>query len=433
MNPNPTYYKREQLSANGTAFMFDSLQSYNRFIDDTERTATGNALRKFREINSPSFIRDNIQQGISWFGTTDPNLVSGNLDSYLFNNELQTFLDTFRNSTVNVDVVDIDQQKAIRFTEKEIGIFSFDLASLGLIRVFEYYSPLLKRIVSPNLVISQKNEQGQLIFYHIYMPYIPKHKVEYDVNKGGYYSNILKRVVTKDSLIEVVTGKDIYLAYPETPEIPQHVVDQRQQVDENGRKKFSSTFKRSFIEIPKVDKNLPRIDIIVAASYSSGVNAQTQMIYSSMAAIAIAEKLSKSGVNYRIIASYPVKTSGWGTSKKVFPYVVVKKEGEPFDKNKIAILLSDARQFRYRQFKGFLATQFDAGYDVNIDPDGIGSPIYNDTEVKDAYMDYLRKQDNPEDKKAAENPRSKIVFNGALSQQDAINQYNRVIQEISRV
>lgn len=434
MNPNPTYYKRLKLRGNRTAFMFNNLDDYNKFIEDVDKVAVGNARYGLDRINESDYVERRISvKGERWYGTQDASLVQNNLTSYLFNSQLQSFLDSFRNQSINVDIIDLDQQKAIKFTEREIGIFSFDLASLGLIRVFEYYSPLLERVVSPNNVISEKNQEGKLIFYHVYMPYVPMHKVEYDLKMGGYYSKILKRVVAKSDLIEVVTEDDVYLAFPERQEIPLHVVEQRQQLDEQGRKKFSSTFKKSFIYIPQVEKSLPRVDIIVAASYADGVNAQTQMIYSSMAAIAIAEKLSKSGVNYRIIASYPVETSGSGTRNKVFTFVTIKKEGEPLDKNKMAILLSDARQFRYQQFKGFLAAQFDAGYDSNIDPTSIGYAITSDTDVKAAYLEYLSKQDNPEDRAAAANERSKIVFNGALSEQQAIDQYNRIIREISNL
>jgi hypothetical protein len=433
MNPKPTYYKREKLASNKTVFMFNSLDDYNRFIDEVDKVAIGQARIGIDRINAPDYIERKVRSGDRWYGTTDASLVGGQLTTYLFNSELESFLETFRSQTVSIDVTDIDQNKAIKFTEQEIGIFSFDLASLGLIRVYEYYSPLLEKVVSPNLVKSEKTQDGKLVFYHVYTPHVPMHKVEYNVGKGGYFSDILKRVVSKSDLIEVVTENDVYLAFPERKEVQQHVVERRQQVDANGRKKFTSTFKKSFIYIPKVEKPLPRIDIIVAASYASEVNAKTQMIYSSMAAIAIAEKLSKSGVNYRIIASYPVETSGSGSRKKVYTFVTVKKEGEPFDKNKIAILLSDARQFRYQQFKGFLASMFDAGYDDNINPTTIGYPITSDSEVKDAYIEYLMKQDNPEDRAAAMNPNSKIVFNGALSEQQAKDQYNRIIRLISKL
>lgn len=433
MNPKPTYYKREKLAVNKTVFMFNSLDDYNRFIDEVDKVAIGQTRIGLDRINAPDYIERKIRSGERWFGTTDTDLVGKSITTYLFNSELESFLETFRSQTVSIDVTDIDQNKTIKFTEQEIGIFSFDLASLGLIRVYEYYSPLLEKVVSPNLVKSEKTQDGKLVFYHVYTPYVPMHKVEYNVGKGGYFSNILKRVVSKSDLIEVVTENDVYLAFPERKEVQQHVVERRQQVDANGRKKFTSTFKKSFIYIPKVEKPLPRIDIIVAANYASEVNAKTQMIYSSMAAIAIAEKLSKSGVNYRIIASYPVETSGSGSRKKVYTFVTVKREGEPFDKNKIAILLSDARQFRYQQFKGFLASMFDAGYDDNINPITIGYPITSDSEVKDAYMEYLMKQDNPEDRAAAMNPNSKIVFNGALSEQQAKDQYNRIIRLISKL
>jgi hypothetical protein len=413
--------------------MFDSLDSYNRFIAEVDRDAVGNARRGLDDINPRevnSYIR---QQGVQWYGTTDASSVLGNLNTYLFNPQLDSFLTSFRGQTVNVDVVDIDQQKAIKFTDLEIGIFSYDLASLGLIPVVEYYSPLLNEVVSGNVIIGEKNQDGKTIFYHVYTPFIPLHKVTFELSKNGYYSEILKRNLAKSELIEVVDGNDIYMAFPERNEIPKHIVEQRQKLDDNGRKKFSSTFKKSFIYIPNVEKPLPRIDIICTASYPASVNAQTQMIYSSMAAIAIAEKLSQSGVNFRIVACYAIETSGAGTAKKVFPFVTLKKEGEALDKNKMSVLLSDGRQFRYQQFKGFLATQFDAGYDSNINAMEIGRAIRDTISVKEAYIEFLSKQDNPEDRLAAENPRSKIVFNGSLTESEARAEYQRVITEISRI
>lgn len=433
MNPNPTYYKRSKLSGDRTAFMFDSLDAYNRFIDETDRVAQGNTRQGLDMIN-PNWVRSEIRsEGSQWFGTTDANLVIGNLDTYLFNPQLDSFLTSFRGQTVNVDVVDLDQQKAIKFTELEIGIFSFDLASLGLVPVVEYYSPLLDKVVSADLIVGEKNQDGKTIFYHVYLPYIPMHKVLFDLSKNGYYSEILKRNIPKAELIDVVTETEIYTAYPERNEVAKHIVEQRQQLDDKGNKKFSSTFKKSFIYIPKVEKPLPRIDIICAASYAVGVNAETQMIYSSMAAIAIAEKLSQSGVNFRIVGSYPLRTNGAGQPKSAYTFVVLKKEGEPFDKNKISVLLSDGRQFRYQQFRGFLTTFFDAGYDSNVNPSTIGTVIRDEDSVKQAYIDFLKTQDSPEDRLAAENPRSKIVFNGALTESAARAQYDRVIREISRI
>jgi hypothetical protein len=431
VNSNPKYYKKQKLSNERTVFMFESLKDYYQFIDDVDKVATGNAQQGFTRLKNRQYVADKVTD-VSWYGTRDVNSVINNIDSFLFNNKLDSFLTSFRNQTINLDVIDIDQQKAIKFTEKEIGIFSFDLASLGLIRVYEYFSPLLNGIVSPNLVISSKNNEGKLVFYHIYQPEVPQHEVKYNLKYGGYYSEVLNRVVQKSDLIEVVNDNQMYLAYPYKPEIPQHVVEQRQKLDEQGRKMFSSTFKRSFIEIPKIEKQLPRVDLIINSSPNSGLNAENELVYASLAAIAIAEKLSKANVNFRVFACYAIKPLKY-RSAQIMPFVLLKKEGEPFDKNKIAILLSDARQARYKQFLGDFATQYDAGYDYGIDIYGISATMNDGDVIKQSYIDFLKLQDNPEDKKAAENPNSKIVFSGAYSEQAAIDQYNDIISQISKI
>ena len=475
----PEYFKREKIGRNKTAYYFDTLMDYERFIDEVQPLATGNTRTGLDRITRPNYIQNNATNS-SWYGTNDASLVSGNLTTYLFNNELDSFLGSVRSRTVQVDITDLDQQKAIKFTEKEVGIFSFDLASLGLIRVFEFYSPLLKRIVSGNLVKSETLGNGKKAFYYVGTPEIKEHFVTWNIKEGAYFSNVLKRIVDVKELIKI---DDLQYVYPQKDAIPRHEVERRQVLDKEGRKKFATTFKKCFIEIPKVEKPLPRIDIIVGSSFSSDVNAQTEMIYSSMAAISLAEKLTASSVNYRIIVCYPVKTSNG--NNEVYSFVNVKKEGEVLDKNKIAILLSDARQFRYKQFKGFFATQFDAGYDANISPTGIGKALedkfityqknnnkyglvelddafdtnndikyYRDMEfdneqdaenyinnsgrgyanrIRNAYIDLLANSNIPADVEASKNKKSKIVFSGATSLREATNQYNLVINQIKRL
>ena len=492
---DPTYFKRKELDADRTAFYFDGTTDYNRFLAEVEANAmadtTSNARTGFERINDGSYAERNIRsEGSSWYGTTDASLVTNAISGYLFNNELDTFMQNVRDRTVTVDKVDLDQVKSIKFTEMEIGIFSFDLASLGLIPVMEYYSPLLKKIVSGNFVFAYKDadnkpikdSNGNTMFYHIFVAEIPQHVVEFDGGKNGYYSNILHRVVEKENLI--LDQKTNQFIYPQTPEIPQHDVKQQQKLDQNGKKKWSTTWKKSFIYIPKVNKPLPRVDIIVASSFSSDVDAQTEMIYSSMSAIALAEKLSKANVNYRIIVAYPLETSGNGSTKEIYNYVVAKKDGEALDKNKIAVLMSDGRQFRYNQFKGFYATQYDAGFDSRIAVFGIGRPIndslfidkqnanegsgdkyiireldtlvqsrtysteydtpqdavadikangWNIDRAKIAYLDYLAMSVNPEDVRSSQNWDSKILFSGALTEDQATNQYESAIKKISNL
>lgn len=426
------YYKKNTLSGNRTAFMFDSLMDYNRFIEEVSNAVPTNSRAKTELDSLGTNYITTTARDITKFGTTDASLVTNNIDTYLFNNELEGFLNTLRARTVNLDVIDIDQQKAIKFTEQEIGVFSFDLASLGLIPVIEFYSSLLNKVVSGNLVKSEKKSNGELYFYHIYQPEIKEHIVKFNANFNGYYSKVLERVVPKDQLVEEDKNGDIIFNYPFKPEIQKHKVEKRQQLDNNGKKKFSTTWKKSFVYMPKVEKPLPRIDIIVGSSFAWRTDARTQMIYSSMSAIAIAEKLSNSGVNYRIVAAYPIRTSRGTNPQEIYSFVTVKKEGEVLDKNKIAVLLSDGRQFRYQQFKGFITSMYDAGFDAKIS-DSIGTPITDASLIKNAYIDYLATSDSPSDKEAAKKIESKIVFSGALSLQQAEDQYRDIIGQISRV
>jgi hypothetical protein len=426
------YYKKNTLRGNRTAFMFDSLMDYNRFIEEVSNAVPANSRAKTELDSLGTNYITTTARDITKFGTTDTSLVTNNIDTYLFNNELEGFLNTLRARTINLDVIDIDQQKAIKFTEQEIGVFSFDLASLGLIPVIEFYSSLLNKVVSGNLVKSEKKANGELYFYHIYQPEIKEHIVKFNANFNGYYSKVLERVVPKDQLVEEDKNGDIIFNYPFKPEIQKHKVKKRQQLDDKGKKKFSTTWKKSFVYMPKVEKPLPRIDIIVGSSFAWRTDARTQMIYSSMSAIAIAEKLSNSGVNYRIVAAYPVRTSRGTNPQEIYSFVTVKKEGEVLDKNKIAVLLSDGRQFRYQQFKGFITSMYDAGFDDKIS-DSIGTPISDASLIKNAYIDYLATSDSPSDKEAAKKIESKIVFSGALSLQQAEDQYRDIIGQISRV
>lgn len=470
------YYKKNKLSGNRTAFMFDSLMDYNRFIEETTNLLpiNSNAKRVIDNYND-NYIRNGTNTD-SKFGTTDASLVTNNIDTYLFNNELEGFLNTLRARTVNIDVIDIDQQKAIKFTEQEIGVFSFDLASLGLIPVIEFYSSLLNKVVSGNLVKSEKKANGELYFYHIYQAEIEQHIVKFNANFNGYYSDVLKRVVPKDQLVEEDKNGDIIFYYPFTPEIQKHKVEKRQQLDDNGKKKFSTTWKKSFVYMPKVEKTLPRIDIIIVSSFGANVNAKTEMIYNGMSAIAVAEKLSKANVNYRIIAAYPIETPRAGNREQIYSFLTLKKEGEVLDKNKIALLLSDGRHLRLKRFKALILAQYDAGFDNKISEE-VGYTINDDyiiltnankkyelfnktnrtifqnrffdsekeaqdyaltnrinvNRVKNAYIEYLELSDSPSDKKAAENRNSKIVFGVSISQQQAQDQYNDIIGQISRV
>lgn len=432
MIQNPSYYKRQELDSRRTSFYFRDMTAFNRFIDEVEQTCTGNARRGFNRLNEPDYKRSRARNR-DWYGTTNASEVTNNIQTYINNTRLNDFIQSLRDRTVSIDKTDLDQVKTIKFTEQEIGIFSFDLASLGLIPVIEFYSPLLKRVVSGNNVLCEKDENnvpikdanGNLKFYHIPKPEIKEHVVQFNAALNGYYSDVLNRLVEES---EISLNNKNQFVFNYQPEIKQHAVEKRQK-EENGKKKWSTTFKKSFIYIPKVEKPLPRIDIIVGVSFSAGETAD-EIMYNCMGAITLAEKLSKSRVNYRILVGVAIRTNN---RKTAIGFICAKKEDEALDSNKMAILMSDPRQYRWQGFRAMYAMQYDAGYDSEIDVQGIGYIETDPNVIRSMYIDYLKTSQDPSDIAASKREDTKIVFNGARSLQQATNEYNRVVQQISNV
>lgn len=430
-------YKKVKLSANKTVFYFDSLRDVEDFTDEVvaKVPTTSNEYRIAERYFDKSRIQSTVESNISRYGerkygTTSSDFVASNLERYVKIDEVDAESSKLTNKASKYDLEDIDQVKRIEFTEKEIGIFSFDLASLGLIRVYEYYSPLLNKIVSPNLVRSETVSGAKKIFYYVGSPYIPKHKIDYNGSKGGYYSPILMRLVDKKELLEEEgEGKIIELFYPEKQEIKKHEVDRKQATNKDGSLKFATTFKKCFINIPKVENTLPRVDIIVPVSYSWD-ETSNQVFWNSIAMVSICERLTEANIDYRVIACYGSKTSTG--NKYIYDFVNIKNENQPLDKNQLSLLVSDMRFFRVQIFRTMYATQYEAGYGQYFST-SIGSPVKNNIDIKQAYMDYLEKQSSESDRMSALNPNSKIVLPYASSEQSALNSYNSVITQISNI
>ncbi|MFY8161514.1 MAG: hypothetical protein ACOVNU_09305 [Candidatus Kapaibacteriota bacterium] len=427
-NPNPQYYRREQMSNNVWSFAFDSIQDYDNFIEEKTISATDSAGTTLRDYASGRNVRNMIRtEGVTWFGTTVENEIKSNLDSFLYGNEMQQVLSNIRNRLNKVDVSDLSQKNQIKFTEQELGIFSFDLASLGLIKVYEYYSSLLDAIVNSNLVQSYKNQDDVSIFYYVGQPYVPEHTIEYSFKYSGYYSEILNRVIQKEELILKENNNKIFYVFPEQQEIPRHNVERKQKLDENGKKKFATTFKKCFVYIPKVEKLLPRLEIIVPFSFNSSNNADT-LKFNAVPTIALAETLSRLGVNYKIVAAYPIEMG----LLKMFTYLNVKQDGEALDINKMALFMGDPRYYRYQRFRGINAVLSDAGLDSR-GGNGNWDTITDTAIIKDNYMKFLAKSPNPEDIRSSQNKDTKIFQRPVTTETAALAEYERIIDIIKRL
>jgi hypothetical protein len=414
-------------------YFFDSLSDTNKFLEDVFKTIpVGSAAYGFtnRFVDNAAQKRFIRGQGVRFFGATDDTFVDSKIERFSKINDVQSEVLKLSNQVSKKSFVDIDQVKRIEFTDKEVGIFSFDMASLGLVRVYEYYSPLLKRIVSGNFVKSEKTGSGETLFYYQGTPFVPKHKIEYVGKQGGYYSEILKRLVDKDELIqEEGVDKIVVLYFPEKEKIEKHEVERKQKLNKDGKKKFATTFKKCFIEIKKVKNQLPRVDIIVPIGYSAGVSAD-QAFWNCIQVLSICEKLTKSGVNYRVIGSICSETlSG---RKRIYKFINLKNENQPLDPNQLGIIVSDMRFYRMTGFLLKSITQYDSGFERYM-ADGVSAPITDSTEIKNAYINYLSKQSSESDINASKITDSKIVLNYALNEQAALTGYNNTIDLIANL
>lgn len=431
------YYKMVRVGGrrDKTAFYFNSIADVLQFNDEIlSSIPTGSEEYK---IARP-YIQDIIgtvqrrSNKLTWYGTNDTSWAGKKINEYLKINQMQEALNSLASQTVNLEIEDLQQKQTLIFNDRELGIFSFDLASLGLIPVYEYYSNLLKRIVDANFVESYVNDSGDIIYYFVGLPYVPKHQLEYSIDFAGYYSKILGRVVGRNEIVEEIPtdpNKEILYFFPERNEIPKHDVEQRQSVDESGEFKFTSTYKKSFIQIEKVQKSIPRVDLIIPTGYA-GTVMPDEMFWNSVSISAISRKLSELNIDYRIIASRAIQT--YTGNKRNYGFINLKSDYEVFDMNQLSVIISDARFFRIDLFRLAYAMQYLSGYGGNFS-DEIGYSIREQSEIKSVYMDYLSQQTNESDLEASKNPVSKIVIESALSRAAAISSYNNVIQQIRQL
>lgn len=431
------YFKKVQLDEKGKeyAFFFDTLKDIQSFSNETIENYSSNrpnynVVSEYKMANLPKLaikFRNNLSG--EWYGTTNTDWAGQEITSFLYIDKLDSDLKTISTSLNGIKLKDITQKKRISFTEREIGIFSFDLASLGLVRVYQYYSPVTKGIVDPYLIDSYNNENGDLIFFYVGTPYIPRHEVFFSLKEGCYVSPILGRKVEVSELEEVLpvnSGDQITFFYPEQVEIPRHDVERRQVVNEDGQKKFSSTYKKSFIYLPKVKNKLPRIDLLVPIGYAGSVESKS-MYYNALCIVAIVEKLMDLKINFRLIASRGIEDVKM--TKKVYNFVNLKNDNQTIDRNTISTLISDARYYRTVFFKTSLAAQIEVGLEASLSKE-IGYPITDENLIKSAYMNYLSKQSNPSDLEASKNRATKIIIPRSLSEYDVVENFEKVLRQV---
>ncbi|NJW53560.1 hypothetical protein [Salinimicrobium oceani] len=171
------------------------------------------------------------------------------------------------------------------------GMFSFDLASMAMTFVFDYYT--------------RKGEQVDSSF------------------------------VEKDKS----TSRFIFL--PTKEEVEQRI---RRRAD--GTPVVVSSVRNSLIDFEKDSKQDRSVEIMVFNSFAGREDAGT-VIYNSMASISVAKNLLLKGFRVKLTSVLVVA----GAGKNYFHFVPAKRFNQPLDINAAAYVCGDPRFFRYQGFK----------------------------------------------------------------------------------
>ena len=355
-------------------FIFDKMTDYNLFVT-TILENTNNA--NIRQMRDSKFIR--LAPEEDFHGTKDINELKGLKDKFRSLDFIKNQIELFAKSPLSKTIVSFDKKKVLRFNDRDLGIFSFDLASAGLHKVKEYYSHKLKKIVDPNEVETVQ-----------------------DGDKFKYF----------------------YIGEPP------HEVEQRDKLLENGLPKLRTSVKKVFIDIPKPTKLLPQIDIFVTISFSANVQPD-QMRWNALAGIAIAEKLNSANISTRIWAVYGDDyTNG---DKSIYGMIKIKDFSEPLDINSLGILSADSRFYRYDMFKAYIGLPDYLG-DGNLVTYGLGYPINYINTVKQDTLNAMYEAemfDLPDEKVMYEE--TKLFLGGVWTENDAKAEYNRVMTYLEQV
>lgn len=294
----------------------------NVFYDDYKHHLDAHALFSLPPKKEDWKLNYNFTE-ISEFYFSDDNLkrkVKG--DFYGPDTDLEKLMEgytTFQNpkllqktigqidSEIPADMFSAIDKPKMKINDK-FGMFSFDLASMAMTYVYDYYTLKGKKVDS--------------------------------------------------AFVEKSTSRFIYL--PTKEEVTQEI---RRRKD--GTPVVVSSVRNSLIDFEKSSKQDRSVEIMVFNSFAGRESADT-VIYNSMAAISVAKNLLLKGFRVKL-TSVIVVTSD--KKKTYYHFIPAKRFNQPLDINAAAYVCGDPRFFRFQGFK-IIASGFDR--DKTKIPGGLG-------------------------------------------------------------
>lgn len=326
-----------------------------------------------RETYNATTIRSRAND-ISWYGTKDPNLVLTDIWDFIDAQNLNTKLSSLASRTSDITTAGFNRRKKMYLNSIFRGVFSFDLASSYLYPKKVFYSEFFKSEVNEEAVESVGIEPNLKFFY------------------------------TRD---------------------PKHEVTQKNVYDSEGNQLFSSTFENAkvYIDLPKPPSEKFTVDLFIAINFLSNVTAQ-EIVWNALAVNAIAQTFSDSSIEFRIWGISTIQGSG----RVITEIIRIKDFQEAVDTNSIALICGDPRIYRIHFFRNRAYLCDDFGFPREIES-GYGASIHNNDFKKDIMFktfEALELFDDEFNKKIY--PDNKIFVNTCLSEQEAIDEYKRVIE-----
>ncbi|TYB78347.1 DUF7192 family protein [Bizionia myxarmorum] len=214
------------------------------------------------------------------------------------------------NAEIKEDLFSSMEKPKMKINDR-FGMFSFDLASMAMTYIYEYFKVSNNEKVDANLVETIKNK----------------------------------------------------LIYKPTGEAVKQEIKRR----ENGTPVVVSSVRNSLIDFEKQDKQDRSVEIMVLNAFSSDLQVE-KIIYNSMAAITTAQNLIKKGFRVKITALKVIENK----KTTYFHFVPAKRFNQPLDINAAAYVCGDPRFYRYA---GFKLNIMGCDRNNEIISEGLGSPV----------------------------------------------------------
>lgn len=269
---------------------------------------------------------------------TDANFKTFVPDLYPNTQELIGLIENFSSFKDSIDSGGAFKKSRIKLSEDKRFMFSFSLASKGLIRVPEYYSDeiatkfpkmfnsvgtakddptMVAGVVDTNIVESRPLGNGQTYFFV---------NIDKEYPLRQQQKGTAKMLEINSSAILTQTDGGMFFTEP--------------SFYQDFSLVFSSSFKKSYLEMPKEGGNAPAVDIYVPFDMYNGLLTK---IVPAIPLILACEFLMRARIKVRINVMRPilVRYNEMSSSIVAFP---IKDFSDPIDWNKLAILrgLQDA-------------------------------------------------------------------------------------------